>query len=392
VGRPRKARYGLPPHVHVVRAKGREYFYFQKNRCEKDEGPRVKLAGRPYADDGTPDPEWWVKYRVLAGIEAGEENKAAGTFAALIAEYKLSPEWAALSEGTIVEWTRHLAYVKEKWGNLRVTSTEPRHVLALRDAFADIPPADPTKRTKPIEEYENRPAAANNLLRALSSMMTWSAPRGWITANPCIGVRKLKGGKPYEPWSWEAICLFEKEARAALWHGAALALYTGQRYGDVIGMRWSDIREGQIQVEQDKTEKKLWIPMHKALKRVLKEVPRTSEFILTSGRGEAWTENGFHTAWQRELKEEKFEPLRKQKCVFHGLRKSAVVMLLEAGCTDAEVSAITGQSREMVEHYALQVNQKKLAAAAILKWEALQRRERARDKHRQGARAQFESA
>jgi len=51
------------------------------------------------------------------------------------------------------------------------------------------------------------------------------------------------------------------------------------------------------------------------------------------------------------------------------LRKSAVVMLLEAGCTDAEVSAITGQSRQMVEHYARQVNQKRLAAAAILKWE-----------------------
>jgi transposase len=52
------------------------------------------------------------------------------------------------------------------------------------------------------------------------------------------------------------------------------------------------------------------------------------------------------------------------------LRKSAVVFLLEAGCTDAEVAAITGQSRDMVEHYARQVNQKRLAAAAILKWEA----------------------
>jgi len=43
---------------------------------------------------------------------------------------------------------------------------------------------------------------------------------------------------------------------------------------------------------------------------------------------------------------------------------------LEAGATDAEVSAITGQSREMVTHYSRQVNQRKLAAAAILKWEA----------------------
>ena len=50
-------------------------------------------------------------------------------------------------------------------------------------------------------------------------------------------------------------------------------------------------------------------------------------------------------------------------------------MLLEAGCTTAEVAAITGQSFDMVEHYAKQVNQKKLAAAAILKWENAERTE-----------------
>ena len=55
--------------------------------------------------------------------------------------------------------------------------------------------------------------------------------------------------------------------------------------------------------------------------------------------------------------------------MFHGLRKSPVVFLLEAGCTDAEVAAVTGQSRQMVEHYSRQVNQRKLAARAILKWE-----------------------
>ena len=61
--------------------------------------------------------------------------------------------------------------------------------------------------------------------------------------------------------------------------------------------------------------------------------------------------------------------IRDAGLVFHGLRKSAVVMLLEAGCSDAEVAAITGQSRQMIEHYAKQINQKRLAASAILKWE-----------------------
>jgi transposase len=68
--------------------------------------------------------------------------------------------------------------------------------------------------------------------------------------------------------------------------------------------------------------------------------------------------------------------LKKRRRVFHGLRKSAVVFLLEAGASDAEVAAITGQSRQMVEHYARAVNQKRLAAAAVLKWENLRRTRR----------------
>jgi hypothetical protein len=54
----------------------------------------------------------------------------------------------------------------------------------------------------------------------------------------------------------------------------------------------------------------------------------------------------------------------------HGLRKNAVRALLEAGCTVNEVSSITGQTAQMVEHYAREVNQLKLAEEAIRKWEA----------------------
>jgi integrase len=351
VGPRKDARFGLPAHVHVVTAKGRDYYYFQTNRGRAGQGPRVKLAGSPYDDAGTPGAEWWDQYRRLGGVP--EPDKPPGTFAALIAEYKASPEWKDLSPRTAIEWTRHLARVEEKWGSLRVASVEPRHVLALRDAFAETP------------------ASANNLLRAVSSMLTWAVPRGWLRFNPCLSVKKLKGGTPYAPWSWEAICHFREVARADLWQAAALALYSGQRQGDVLVMRWTDIRKGLIQVEQNKKGKKLWIPMHAELRRILNDVPRKSEFILSSGRGEAWTLDGFKTAWKRQMDEKALKPLRKQKCVFHGLRKSAVVMLLEAGCTDAEVSAITGQPREMVVHYAQAVNQGKLAAAAILKWEAL---------------------
>jgi len=124
--------------------------------------------------------------------------------------------------------------------------------------------------------------------------------------------------------------------------------------------------------------------IHRDLKRVLEEIQKeaspdrdnvlfarlSNETILKNTRGKQWSPNGFKASWQHELNRSAMSSLREAKLVFHGLRKSAVVFLLEAGCSDAEVSAITGQSREMVAHYAKQVNQKKLAAAAILKWEA----------------------
>ena len=40
--------------------------------------------------------------------------------------------------------------------------------------------------------------------------------------------------------------------------------------------------------------------------------------------------------------------------------------LLEAGCSIAQVAAITGQTYKIVEHYAANVNTRKLGSAAIV--------------------------
>jgi integrase len=176
----------------------------------------------------------------------------------------------------------------------------------------------------------------------------------------------MSGG--WSPWPWEMIELLHREAPPWMWRAAALALYTGQRQGDVLRMTWTAVRGGLIEVRQEKTGKHLVIPAHQHLLAVLAQTPRSSVRILTSTRGTPWTNDGFRASWQKALKGT-LAPIREAGLVFHGLRKSAVVTLLEAGCSDAEVAAITGQSRQMVEHYGRQVNQKKLAASAILKWE-----------------------
>jgi integrase len=207
--------------------------------------------------------------------------------------------------------------------------------------------------------------------RPAFTLIGWSIPRGYRDENPCRHVRELKTGEGYDPWSWESILHFRDHVSyPELWWAAALALYTGQRQRDDLAMQWTDYTNGNISVRQSKTGKRLLIPAHTALKTLLAEIPRRSTAILTNTKGRPWTQDGFRASLTKELNRSEMAPLRERGLVFHGLRKSAVVFLLEAGCTDAEVCAITGQSRQMVEHYARQVNQKRLAAAAVLKWEA----------------------
>jgi integrase len=337
--------------VHAVKARGKDYYYFQPYRSTGREAGRVKLPGYPSNSDGTPNAAWWEAYWTCAGEP--EKKTAAGTFTALIAAYRRSPEWGELSARTRITYGRYLNEIESKWGGLKAAGVEPRHVLALRDAKAETP------------------AAANYIVRVLSSLLTWSVPRGYRSDNPCKHVKMLKGGDGYEPWDWEQIIYFrENVSKRELWWVAALALYSGQRQGDDLAMLWSDVADGSISVVQQKTGKKLRIPMHRNLRELLLEIPKRTVTVLSNTRGQPWTPDGFKTSWGKELDRDAMKPIREAGLVFHGLRKSAVVFLLEAGCTDAEVSAITGQSRQMVEHYARQVNQKKLAATAILKWEA----------------------
>jgi integrase len=271
----------------------------------------------------------------------------AGTFDALIEVYRASPEWRGLSDASRGDYGRYLDEISRIWGDLRVADLEPSDVLALRDRRCE------------------KPAAANYLLRVLSLLISWGVPRGYRSDNPCEHVRKLKIGEGWQPWPWEMIERLRDGAPAELWHAAALALYTGQRQRDVLVMKWSDVAENQIAVHQSKTKLRLSVPLHRDLVTVLAEVPRRSVYILTNTRGVPWTQTGFKSSWGKMCDRIGIS----DQLVFHGLRKSAVVMLLEAGCTTAEVAAITGQSMQMVEHYAKQVNQRMLAASAILKWE-----------------------
>jgi hypothetical protein len=91
--------------------------------------------------------------------------------------------------------------------------------------------------------------------------------------------------------------------------------------------------------------------------------PREAVTVLTMVSQRPWTKTAFKTAWRRH------RPTTCAGYVWHGLRKSAVVTLIESGCTPTQTAAITGQSLQMVEHYGRRVDRTRLARDAMRIWE-----------------------
>lgn len=93
-------------------------------------------------------------------------------------------------------------------------------------------------------------------------------------------------------------------------------------------------------------------------------MPRQAVTVLVSSKGVPWrTANVLAQAFGAELTRLGI------KAVFHGLRKTTAVVLAEAGCSTKQISAITGQSDQMVEHYAKMADRERLAQAAVTKLE-----------------------
>lgn len=274
------------------------------------------------------------------------------SFAALIRAYKASPEYRRLAATTRREYDRVLARIEDEDGHRLPRDMRRKDVRKRRDARAETP------------------GAANTYLGVLSLLISWGIDADFderLTANVCARIRKFKGGS-YRAWTEE-----EKAAFEARWPlgtkqrlAYALARYTGQRRGDLVGITRAHLGDGLIQVTQSKTDAPLWIPMHRELRRAIDAMPAGDMLLLVNEKGAAF-DAVYFGAWFAEAIDDAGLP---DDCVLHGLRHSAASDLAEAGCTEEEIKAITGhKTARMVARYTKGASQKNLAKAAIVKLE-----------------------
>jgi integrase len=324
-------------HVKYVRKPGgKVYAYFNTGQKKDDKPIYARL----------PDPGTVGFFDSYSAFMAGRTKRAAPVYntAALIADYLASATFAKLADNTRKSYKHHLAKAVDAWGKFPVD---------------DLRPAD----VRFVLEGGRWPAGtAWMAVASLGAAYRWGRRNDKTIAAPTRDIEMPEIGS-HDPWPEDVLEAALKSDDALIRLSVHLLYFTGQRIGDVMKMRWGDIRAGHVYVKQTKTGKVVEPPLMDELQAELACTPKTGLRIL-EGVKEPYLRRRLQ-AFTRALGVE---------TVPHGLRKNAVNALLEAGSTVPEVAAITGQTHQVVEQYAAKVNRRKMGKAAIVKLEAARRK------------------
>ena len=134
-------------------------------------------------------------------------------------------------------------------------------------------------------------------------------------------------------WTADDEAAFLTLAPAHLHFPLLLALWTGQRQGDLLRLPWSAYDGTHIRLRQSKTGRRVEIKVGAPLKAALDATPKHSTIMLTNSEGKPWTSDGFRASWRKACKAAGVVGV-----TFHDLRGTAVTRLALVGCTEAQIA------------------------------------------------------
>jgi integrase len=168
----------------------------------------------------------------------------------------------------------------------------------------------------------------------------------------------------YRTWTEDDIRAFEANhpIGSRAWLALSLLLFTAQRRADIVRLGRQHIRNGLLQLRQQKTGVTLTIPVHPALAEILDATPSDHLTFLVTAAGKPFSAAGF-TNWFRDMCNQAGLP---RGTSAHGLRKAIARRLAEKGASAHEIAAVTGhRTLAEVQRYADKANRATMGTAAI---------------------------
>jgi integrase len=251
-----------------------------------------------------------------------------GTFLSLLQGYQASEEFRCLAETTRRAYIALIVRIERRFGDFPLTGISDRRARGIFKVWRDEVAAVSGRRQ------------ADYAWTVLARVLSWGKDRGIVAANPCErGGRLYRSSRVDSIWTFDDQTLFLERAPKHLHLALLLALWTGQRQGDLLRLTWSAYDGKWIRLRQSKTGKVVVIPAGEPLRAALDAAPRRSPIILTTLEGTPWTSDGFRASWRKACAVAGIRGL-----TFHDLRGTAVTRLALAECTEAEIATISGHS------------------------------------------------
>jgi integrase len=292
----------------------RTYWYAWKG------GPRL------YGEPGTP--EFVASYNEAISRKIAPPR---GILLSVLQQYQASEDFRVLADSTRRSYVPLIKRIEKRFGDFPLSALADRRSRGIFKKWRDQIAASAGRRQ------------ADYAWTVLARVLAWSLDRGdlGVVANPCERGGRLYrgGGRADNIWTAADEAAFLERAPAHLHLPLPLALWTGQRQGDLLRLPWSGYDGTHIRLRQRKTGARVVIPVAAPLKAALDATAKRSTIILTNTDGKPWTSDGFRASWGKACKAAGVVGL-----TFNDLRGTAVTRLALAECTEAEIATITGHS------------------------------------------------
>ena len=251
---------------------------------------------------------------------------------ALVVAWRTDPRvQKKLSDSTKASYRRTMDAILEKNADKEVGQTTRQHIRAIHDKLSETP-----------RKADHRLQVIRLLWNFAKDKLDW--PLG---ENPVAKIELFGNSREFEPWpDWmvEALPSATHDVRAT----AELILGTGQRPNAAIVMRHDDFNGKGMWVYDEKNKERFQVHCPDRLRHFVGGLQKQGAHLLaknlTQSKGYSAIEKQFRK-WRDTLGD------GARPYSLHGLRKLSINQLAEAGCSDAEIQAVTNQSAAMVAHY-----------------------------------------
>jgi integrase len=272
----------IPQHLHrQITRHGQVVWYVRVGK-----GPRTRIR----AEYGTA--EFFEAYRTALanGPKPSKSGPIVGTLGWLIARYRETMSWNALSAATRRQRENIFKHVVETAGTVKISSITTGHIVQGR------------------ERRKDTPAQARNFLDAMRGLFEWAVEAQHIRRDPTIGVKNppRRKGDGFRPWTEDDVAAYERRwpigTRQRVW--LAVLLYTGLRRGDAVRLGRQHVRNGIAKIKTEKSggTVQVTLPILLVLQRTLDAGPCGELTFICGERGQRFTKESFGNEFREACK------------------------------------------------------------------------------------------